>query len=170
MNTPMMMSPEQLSAALKAQGVPRNHIAFKCPKCARVQSARDFIRAGVGPTVDDVAEHLGTSCIGRFTGASLASNAQDGQACTWTLAGLLQSEDFEVVEDGVSHPMFAPASTEEAQTHMRTAKELDTGSRDSAYGFEDFFREAAEINLTVGDLVPALIQRPEFADCIPEKA
>lgn len=171
MNTsPLMMSADQLSAALKAQGVPRNHIAFKCPKCSTVQSARDFIRAGVGPSVDDVSEHLGTDCIGRFTGAPTARAKPDGQPCSWTLSGLLQPDGFEVIDNGVSHPMFEPASHSEAQAHMRKAAELDAGLRTGPYGFEDFFREAAESNLTAADLVPELAKRPEFSDCVAEKA
>ena len=40
------MSLADFHAVLKAQGVPRDHLAFRCPMCQTVQSANDLITAG----------------------------------------------------------------------------------------------------------------------------
>jgi len=48
---------EEFHAALKGQGVPREHLAFKCPMCGTVQSAQYLIKAGAGKTFADVASY-----------------------------------------------------------------------------------------------------------------
>ena len=106
--------------ALKSQGVPRNHIAFKCPICGTIQSAADLVKSGAGASFNDVQRLLGFSCIGRFTGAGGHKKGESaGRGCNWTLGGLFRVHKLEVVtEDGEHHPRFELASPEEAQRHM----------------------------------------------------
>lgn len=107
-------------AAAKAQGVPFEHIAMKCPMCGTLQSATDLIAAGAGATVDEVEKYLGYSCVGRFTGASSPRSTPDGKPCNWTLGGLFKLHRLEVVApDGTVHPRFELASPAEAISHMR---------------------------------------------------
>lgn len=110
---------EEFHAALKDQGVPREHLAFKCPMCGTVQSAQDLIKAGAGKTFADVAGYLGFSCVGRFTGAGAPRKSHDGSPCNWSLGGLFQLHKLEVVdEDGKHFPHFEPATAAEAIQHM----------------------------------------------------
>lgn len=69
---------------------------FTCPNCQTEQSAEDLVNVGVvGYTVGGA---IGFSCIGRF---------DEAQGCNWTLGGLFQIHELEVVtEDGISHPHF----------------------------------------------------------------
>ncbi len=113
------MTLEEFRAAVHAQGVPKEHCAFKCPRCETIQSASDLVAAGAGPDFDAVEKHLGFSCVGRFTGAGSPRRQPDGQPCNWTLGGLFQMHHLIVVtEDGKEHPHFVPASPDEAQAHM----------------------------------------------------
>lgn len=107
-------------AALKAQGVPKEHMAFKCPVCGTIQSGADLIKAEAGKTFDEVQGFLGFSCIGRFTGAGEHKRGEaSGRGCNWTLGGLLHLHELEVItEDGEHHPRFVLATPEEAQQHM----------------------------------------------------
>lgn len=158
----------QLRDAARAQHVPLRHRAFKCPLCGTVQSAHDFIQAGAGGTFDEVSKHLGTACIGRFTGAGAPRRVPDGKPCNWLLGGLLQLHTMVVVdEDGRHWPIFEPASPEEAQAHAVSNRRQNDGAAQakSSYNLEQFFQEAAELNLTAADLAAALADRPEFADC-----
>ena len=105
---------------LKSQGVPREHLAFRCPMCGTVQSATDLIRAGAGKDYEDVEGFLGFSCVGRWTkaGPSLKGNPP-GKGCDWTLGGLLKIRDLDVVtESGERHPRFEPCTPGEAKAHM----------------------------------------------------
>lgn len=165
-----VMTVDELGATLAAQGVGPLYQAVTCPKCGTVQSARDLIRAGAGENFHQVTGVLGTSCIGRFTGAAAPRQAFDGQACNWSLDGLLQSHGFEVVEDGVPHPLFPPANPADAQANKARGDLLDSRIPGAPYGADDFFREARDLALTVDDLVPALARRPEFADCVADAA
>lgn len=111
---------DQFHAELKAQGVERRDLAFKCPMCGTVQSARDLIAAGAGKDFDEVEKYLAFSCVGRWTGAPGPRMHPDGKPCDWTLGGLFSMHRLEVVtEDGKAHPRFEPASPEEAQAHSR---------------------------------------------------
>lgn len=102
---------DELHAALKDQGVPREHVAFKCPHCGTVQNATDLIEAGAGSTFDEVEKYLGFSCVGRFV---------DGKGCDWTLGGLFQIHELEVLTpDGNKHPLFTLATPEEAKAHLQ---------------------------------------------------
>lgn len=157
----------ELRDAARAQRLPLEHRAFKCPRCATVQSAFDFIKAGAGPSFDSVAKHLGTSCVGRYTGAGAARATPDGKPCNWTLHGMLQLHTVEVIDDdGQAYPIFEPASPQEAQVHAakNLLRQVESGERAStAYTLDDFFREAESLSLKAADLATALASRPEFA-------
>lgn len=104
---------------LKAQGVPRDHLALICPRCRTVQSAADLIAAGAGSDFEAVERYLGFSCVGRFTGAGSPRREPDGKLCNWTLGGLFQLHELVVVtDDGERHPRFMPATPEQAKAHM----------------------------------------------------
>lgn len=112
----------EFHAAVKAQGVAHEHIAFKCPMCGTIQSGHDLIEAGAGACFDDVEKYLGFSCVGRFTGAEQPRKAPDGSPCNWTLGGLFQLHKLEVItDDGVRHPRFELATPDEAQAKARAA-------------------------------------------------
>lgn len=107
---------QEFHAEIRAQGAAdRRDIAFKCPICRTVQSARDLIAAGAGENMDAVEKFLGFSCVGRFTDAGEHKRgAPAGNGCNWTLGGLFQLHELEVVtEDGKGHPRFELASAEE---------------------------------------------------------
>lgn len=114
------MTFQEFQTALKAQGVPLEHMALRCPVCGTIQSALDLARAGAGATFADVEKYLGFSCVGRFTGAGPWKRGEEpGRGCDWTLGGLFQLHTLEVVtEDGKHHPRFEPVSAEEAHAHM----------------------------------------------------
>lgn len=113
------MSAAEFQAALRAQGVPREHVAFRCPMCETVQSMTSLIRAGAGRTPEEVERYIGFSCIGRWTGAGSPRPENKGKGCNWTLGELLQLHRLEVVmDDGTVHPTFEPATPEEAQALM----------------------------------------------------
>jgi hypothetical protein len=117
MDTRRRITLEEFQAELGAQAVPREDLAFVCPMCRTVQSARSLIAAGVGATFEDVDGQLAFSCVGRFTNAGPPiSGKAPGGGCNWTLGGLLRLHQLEVeVPDGPPQPTFAPASPEEAQ-------------------------------------------------------
>lgn len=119
------MSIPEFHDALKAQGVPSpEDLAFVCPGCRTVQSARDFIAAGAGGAFEEVEKYLGFSCVGRFTGADTPRGVPDGKPCNWTLGGLFKIHELEVIDgDGKRHPRFLPASPERAQEHARRVSE-----------------------------------------------
>lgn len=111
---------EEFKATVKVQGVPIEHVAFRCPMCATVQSASDLIAAGAGPDFDAVEKYLGFSCVGRFTGAGSPPPGGDsgGKGCNWTLGGLFRLHTVEVITpDGEHHPRFELVSPDEAKAH-----------------------------------------------------
>lgn len=115
----------ELHARMRAQGVSgRDHVAFRCPVCATVQSMASLRRAGAPD--DKVEAYIGFSCEGRFSGAgpwpAKADRSAKSQArrrvrgCDWTLGGLLTIHTLEVeTDDGNVHPSFEVASPEEAK-------------------------------------------------------
>lgn len=106
----------EFHAALAAQGVAREDMAFVCPMCATVQSARSLVAAGAGADFDAVSRYLGFSCVGRFTGAGSPRKVPDGNPCNWTLGGLFSMHKLEVTdESGEEHPHFEVATPEQAQ-------------------------------------------------------
>jgi hypothetical protein len=114
------MTLDEFQAALKGQGVSSHEFfALVCPRCGKVQCAKDLIAAGAGKGFDEVERYLGFSCVGRWTKAGPARRAKDGKGCDWTLGGLFQLHELEVVtEDGKKHPRFVPATPEAAQAHQ----------------------------------------------------
>jgi hypothetical protein len=106
------MTISEFRAALAAQGATRREdISVVCPMCKTVQSAADLIAAGAGPDYASVERYLGFSCVGRFIGAGSPRSAPDGKPCNWTLGGLFEVHELEVVtEDGKHHPHFEVAS------------------------------------------------------------
>lgn len=113
---------EQFHAELKAQGV-KTHadLAFVCPMCKTVQSGRDLIRAGAGKDWEEVEKYVGFSCVGRWTSAGMhRKGTPPGKGCNWTLGGLLQLHELEVVtDDEKRHPRFEPATPEVAKAHLQ---------------------------------------------------
>lgn len=119
------MTVQEFHEALKGQGVPeRADLAFVCPMCGTVQSARDLIAAGAGLDFAGVERFLAFSCVGRWTDAGPPRRQLDGRPCNWTLGGLLSLHRLEVVDaDGVRHPRFDLATPEQAQAHARAFAE-----------------------------------------------
>ena len=112
------MTVDDFRAKLAEQGVPREHVAFRCAMCGCVQSMTSLIRAGV-KSIEEAEKFIGFSCVGRLTGAGTPNEANRGKGCNWTLGGLFQAHDLEVVTpDGKHHPHFVPATPEEAQRLM----------------------------------------------------
>lgn len=111
---------EEFHAGLKAQGVPIEHVALRCPMCGTIQSAQDLIAAGAGKNLDEVEKYLGYSCFGRWTHQKPPPNKKGTQqGCNWTLGGLLQCHDLTVITpDGQKHPRFDLCTPEEAQAYM----------------------------------------------------
>ena len=105
---------------LKGQGVPRVHLAFKCPICKTIQSGQDFIDAGAGKTFEEVDTQLGFSCVGRHRKSGpFQKGDAPGKGCDWTLGGLFQFHLLEVIDDeGRIQRSFEVAKPEEAQAHM----------------------------------------------------
>lgn len=118
---------EEFRGLIKAQNVDRLDWALVCPMCGTVQSSRLLIQANAGADFDDVRKFLGFSCVGRFTGkGSPASEKGKNHGCNWTLGGLFQMHELEVVtEDGTHHPQFEPATEEQA---LELAIRLGRGS------------------------------------------
>lgn len=110
---------EEFHGELRAQGVSGpEHLAFRCPRCRTIQSARDLIVAGAGADFEAVERVLAFSCVGRWTGAGPARTAPDGMPCDWTLGGLFRLHELEVVTpEGERCPRFEPVSPAEAQAH-----------------------------------------------------
>ena len=121
------MTVKEFHEALRAQGVPKEHLALKCPICGTVQSSVDLIKAGVGKDYDAVANYIGFSCVGRWNNAGPFRHPKKyteaglpKQGCDWTLGGLFQLHKLEVItEDGEHCPRFEPCTPEEAQEHMK---------------------------------------------------
>lgn len=111
----------QFQDACRAQGVPRVHVAAKCPICGTIQSMADLIAAGAGASEEEVEKYMGFSCVGRFKGADGHQRGMPpGNGCDWTLGGLFSLHKLEVVTpDGKRHPTFEMATPEEAKAHMR---------------------------------------------------
>ncbi len=108
-------------AACKAQAPSPDQVVVKCPMCGTLQSGQDLLAAGAGPDWASVGKYAGFSCVGRFTGAPSPRKEPDGQPCNWTLGGLFQMHEMEVItEDGKHHPHFELATPEEASAHRAT--------------------------------------------------
>ena len=112
---------EEFAARLTAQGVSREHLAFRCWMCGTVQSLRSFELAGVA--LASAEYQIGFSCVGRHTGAG-AWDAQNPvrravPGCDWTLGGLLGGGAIKLVgEGGKERWSFAVATPDEARALM----------------------------------------------------
>lgn len=92
----------------------REDFVFVCPMCKYPQSARDLIAAGAGADFDAVANTIGFSCVGRYTGAGSPRKEPDGKPCDWTLGGLFHTHCLLVIDDdGKEHPHFEVATAEQ---------------------------------------------------------
>jgi hypothetical protein len=114
---------EQFHTELKAQGVSaREHTALKCPACGTVQSIALLLSQGC--PAERVETQIGFSCVGRWNDAGPPS--RDGKpagakpGCNWTLGGLFRIHTLEVEMDGKVHPIFEPATADEAQALERS--------------------------------------------------
>lgn len=86
----------ELKQAAAGNGI--TSVRFVCPHCKTPQSAKDLIEVGAGKDFDEVEKYLGFSCIGRFT---------NDRGCDWTLGGLFQLHELEIIlEDGTVCPRF----------------------------------------------------------------
>lgn len=110
---------EEFHAELRAQGVASHEdFAFRCPMCRTIQSGRDLIRAGAGKDFDAVERYVAFSCVGRWTGAGEWKKGEaPGRGCNWTLGGLFQIHELEVIADLKTHARFEIATPAEAQAH-----------------------------------------------------
>ena len=99
------MTIEEFKSIMKQQGYERVEDAtFRCPHCNYIQSAQDLIGAGAGKNFKEVEGYIGFSCIGRW---------DDKKGCNWTLGGLFQIHELEIItSDGKKHPHFEPATKE----------------------------------------------------------
>jgi hypothetical protein len=87
--------------------------------CGTVQSMDTLIAVGAGSDEESVEGYVGFSCVGRWTGAGSPRKEPDGRPCNWTLGGLLQIRELEVVtDDGEVHHRFEIATPAEAKTLM----------------------------------------------------
>lgn len=114
------MTIDEFQTALREQAPSLVQVCFVCPMCGTVQNMIDLIRAGAGKTEDDVLEYIGFSCVGRFTHHKPPPREKGSQlGCNWTLGGLFQCHQLEVVtDDGVRHPYFDLATKEQAAIHL----------------------------------------------------
>ena len=112
------ISVDEFQAELKAQGVSSpDHVAVKCPTCGTVQSKA--LLKDQGCPDDKIEGQIGFSCVGRWNDAGPPprrgdTSKREKPGCNWTLGGLLSCHELEVEKDGVSHPMFEVATSEEA--------------------------------------------------------
>lgn len=104
-----------MNLEFQAQEVSRIHLAVKCPICKTVQSMHSLLRAGV--EAERVENVFGFSCIGRFKGI----DNTPGVGCDWTLGGLFQLHELEIITpDNKVHRFFEIASKDEAKTLMES--------------------------------------------------
>lgn len=107
----------EFQSELRAQGVARRKdLAVVCPICKTVQSTQSLINAGARDE-DHAKRLIGFSCVGRLTGAGPVKRGDlPGKGCDWTLGGLFQLHELEVVDlDRRANPMFMPATPEQAR-------------------------------------------------------
>jgi hypothetical protein len=114
------ISLNQFFDRLRQQGVPREHVAFRCPICGTVQSMAALILAGAGSSEDEVEGYVGFSCIGRWTNAGPhLKGTPPGRGCDWTLGGLFRIHKLVVItEDQKEHARFEIATPDEARALM----------------------------------------------------
>jgi hypothetical protein len=94
------MTQAELVAELRQRfGDDARQWTFICPICKTRQNANDFFATGqFKPGTGEVNKYLGFSCIGRFTGAGPHKPGRaPGRGCDWTLGGLLQVHELEII-------------------------------------------------------------------------
>lgn len=85
---------EWKAKAISLFGQDPNNWKFKCRHCGGIQTKADFVAA----EVPEPGNKFFFSCIGRWV---------PGRGCNWTLGGLLQIHETEVInEDGKAVPVF----------------------------------------------------------------
>ena len=96
---------EEYVSALKSQNVDMNDATVQCPKCKTLQSISDLLNSGACKNVDEAMKYFGFSCIGRY---------DNKKGCDWTLGGLFQFHELEILyPDGSIGPRFIPISAEQ---------------------------------------------------------
>lgn len=105
---------EDFHSEMRAQGVDRDDIAFVCPKCHCIQSVALMVHHGVS-AADALGKYLGFSCIGRFT---------EDRGCNWTLGGLLQIHEVEVIHPGGEKQKTFRLATPEGAALLRSQVEI----------------------------------------------
>jgi hypothetical protein len=87
-----------------------------CPSCGTVQSLQDLFDAAKPETPEaknNLAKMIGSSCIGRVTGATGAFNAKKFKPCNYASYGLFCINTLLVTHpDGTQQPAFEPAMRE----------------------------------------------------------
>ncbi len=106
----------------RAQGVPREHIAFKCPRCGTVQSMASLAEAGCPR--DNLEKAIGFTCEGVFSNIGgfrpfRATRELPLRGCDYSLGPRHAHADLAVVHLGHSYEHFAVATPEEAQSLYR---------------------------------------------------
>jgi hypothetical protein len=103
---------EALKQQLNNQNVERLDRALICPMCETVQSVRLLVTCH-----PEARKYFGVECVGRFSGKGSPSNEKGkNHGCNWSLSGLFQMHNLEVItDDGQRHPHFDAASPEQAQ-------------------------------------------------------
>ena len=96
---------DEFHSAIASQNVPSKDATYLCPQCGTLQSFNDLKKAGAGKTTEDICRVLAFSCIGRW---------DNSKGCDWTLGGLFQIHELEVIDaKGEKHPRFIPISAEQ---------------------------------------------------------
>lgn len=96
---------DEYVSALKSQNVDMKDATVQCPKCKTLQSISDFVNTGAIKNLDEAGKHFGSACIGRF---------DNKKGCDWSLGGLLQFHELEILyPDGSIGPRFIPTSAEQ---------------------------------------------------------
>lgn len=129
---------EEFQTRCWAQGVPWQHVAFKCPQCGTVQSMASLIMAGC--PIHEAESVLGVKCEGHYSGngpfgpiRTLALGPPRGckMALTGTAPVLHPHAGLKVVMGNFSYPLFALATPEEAQA-LRAALRAQTAPSEAA--------------------------------------
>lgn len=142
MRTQMLQS-DFLAECKRRHGAPRAW-AFICPMCKTRQTIQMLFDAGLSQ--DGVHGAMAFSCIGRY---------QPGIGCDWTLGGLLQMHELEIIMDqgnGNVRPAFeiAPAPETIDEVLMCLAGHLKRSIADTRTMVE---AQARELSIPFDDLV-----------------
>ena len=123
---PETLSREELAQRLRAQGVPREHLAFRCWRCGTVQSLTSFALAGVDAFTAE--RQIGYSCVGRHTGAGGWDPSSPTRAltprCDWSISEFPGAAGLRIVEGARAFWAFAVATPDEARALMARGGQL----------------------------------------------